>query len=300
MTAQLSMLASGPCQGEMKVLQQTSNKLVLRSESSLKSAIVNSLIRLVLSGAILGIFYFHIVSWLIGEGRQTQLTCDRAVYPQQIDCEVILQDQEGGTIVTRVLALQGAKAKVEQSGNQEQGPYHACDLVLVTGSGENSISLQELDRPNQQPCHQAKQLERQINSFVHNPSVRRLTFEADNRHEPTTTWLLAGGLLMSTALLLSLPPILFAKTETWVFDRSLGQLQHQRQRIWYGRSQQYPLTELQDVMVRSGCDRWGHPHHAVQLVLTSRQVLTIVPQDYGLRHQLHCEDLVDQIQAFLE
>ena len=285
----------------MKVLQQTSTTLVIGSQHSLKSAIVNSFIRFVLCGAVLGVFYFHIVSWLIGEGRQTQLTCDRA-YLTQIDCEVILQDQEGGTIVTKVPALQQAKARVEQQ-DKAGGPYYACNLVLITRNGENTIPLQEIDGPNQQPCNQAKKLEQRINSFVLNRDLRSIAFEADNRREPFTTWLAAGGLLIATSLLLSFPPVLFAKTETWTFDRPLGQLTHQRKRIWQQQIRHYSLLDIETIAVQPGHDRWGHPHHAVQLTLKSAQnsapILTILPRDYGLRHQLHCEDLVDQIQAFL-
>ncbi len=281
----------------MQVLQHTRTRLVCTSPTSWQRILAEALARFLLTGAVLGIFYFSIVSRLINEGQQTRLTCHRP-YPRHIDCELIQADEEGASVTTKIFGLQSAQ--IVASPVATNGSLYAhCRVMLYSYGGESSVTLSEEIATGGQQCTQAQQFQRRVNTFVNDRTLRLLTLEEDNRHEPLPTWWVAGFIWGATSLSVALVPLCFVRTHTWVFDRTSQCLSVQHRWLWFTQRAAYPFTSIDSIQVLEDNDRWQRPRYALQLALQDAVPMMIVAKDYGPQHYNYCQDLSSKIHDLI-
>ena len=229
----------------MKILKQTSNRLVCQRTPQNQEGLLASLFYLFSLKQILILAIPHLLLlYTIIQGLSPygieKLSCQR-VEPTQINCK-LTQSKFVGLIKGRVASLiEVRKARVDTIHGSENTTFH--ETVLLTQDGEIELDNDSLEDASR------------INDFVRDNNRANLVIDYDNRINATFPILF---LVFPFLLYIGCDQALkMNDIETYIFNKTIGKLILQR---WEGLSfkgKMYPLQNIIGVRVEKALDKNG-------------------------------------------
>lgn len=229
----------------MKILEQTSNKLVCRIQQ-------DSNVDLIIWGLFWGLGSLVIIHIIFAVSGVEAITCKR-VEPTQVNCELTHSTYIGLREERNILLSKVRGARTDEFHSEGDTSYQ---VVLLTKKDEVLLLN---DNPNDAS---------RINNFVNNPKSTYLTVKYDNRWQnlfEITFFLLFFVLIGFGVVGYSLYKTTIVRTYT--FDKTLSKLTKQRQNLLGTQVNEYLLQEIIDVSVEEETASNGGRSYQVNLLL---------------------------------
>lgn len=244
----------------VKVLEQTSNKLVFRLRPTFAWGVEGFL-----SG--IGLLFLVLV---LNFTPITTLTCDRSTTDiatlqntsNSAICELVgvnwLGLEKSKTLISGLQqAIEETKADKDENGKIS----YRYGVLLQTIEG--NVPFTEYYFGNEYNYEERQELISQINAFIENPSQTSLTVQQDDRLTGFVGLCISGFFFFLSLLIMALCPVI-----TCSFDKELDRMTIKRQR-WFGEKiLEYSINEISDVKVEDSSTDDGSVYR-VTLTLSS-------------------------------
>lgn len=245
---------------QIKILEQTSNKLVCQSQRNISSFIFGFMFMSLL-GFILGVIPLSLIVFNFAFPTVETLSCKR-IGRAQVNCELTQ---------STLVGLRKEKNPSISIGNVTEARFEDSSVVLL-------LQRDEVFLFNNNPDDATR-----INDFVENFESTSLTIKYNSRWHR-----FRGSFFSWMAFLLYLSVGLFAikfslylayhaiLVEIYTFDKSLGKLIQQRRVLTVTKVKDYPLQDILGVRLEEKDDGEGVLYQ-VSLLLTGDIHLILIP-----------------------
>jgi hypothetical protein len=254
----------------MKVLSESSDRLVLEEKSSLIWKALKPLAFFSFLGLAASVSTFLVLQNQSYTGKSTTLVCSRP--ENYVDCKLEQKDAKGNQTINRnIHKVKKAIVREEQatrrvcSGSGENRScevvrYQICHIRLVGETATAEIpDITALAPTTKTGCNStnANATAQNINNLISGKTTEPLTWSEDKTKGDLVSEMsnmmgrLWGGWLIKLAIagsLIGYGIYLFnIRNSVWTFDKKTGQLIHNCQKLWKQSTQEYSLSHVAGV-----------------------------------------------------
>ncbi|MCA2783405.1 MAG: hypothetical protein IM516_04790 [Pseudanabaena sp. M158S2SP1A06QC] len=254
----------------MKVLSESSDRLVLEEKSSLIWKALKPLAFFSFLGLAASVSTFLVLQNQSYTGKSTTLVCSRP--ENYVDCKLEQKDAKGNQTINRnihkvkkVIVREEQATRRVCSGSGENRScevvrYQICHIRLVGETATAEIpDITALAPTTKTGCNStnANATAQNINNLISGKTTEPLTWSEDKTKGDLVSEMsnmmgrLWGGWLIKLAIagsLIGYGIYLFnIRNSVWTFDKKTGQLIHNCQKLWKQSTQEYSLSHVAGV-----------------------------------------------------
>jgi hypothetical protein len=277
----------------MKIIKQTSQKLVLKKRTGLNPFL------LIWGSFFAGIPSIMLLIMFYNLGI-ININCQR-IEPKQVDCE-LNRTGFGGLIKKESQVLNNiTQAKFEQTQGQDSEGNTTVDnqVIIQNKQGQNFI-IQDSIYINgvRGDAQKMRQIESQINNFL-NISELSLVLKIDNRWRWSNLFIfgfisvfifIGGGVVVGN--------ILITGYEQIVFDKLTNQFAYKKVNLLGKKDENHSLREIRKILIEESIDSDGDKHYSLILPIGNQKY--ILDSGYHNFNGDRLQQTAEKISNFLQ